>query len=62
MFLKKIKNKKFKVKIVAEITTNHHGETQKIKDLIIGAKKAGADFVKFQMRNVETFIQKNFRC
>ena len=58
LFLKKIKNKKFKVKIVAEITTNHHGETQKIKDLIIGAKKAGADFVKFQMRNVETFYPK----
>jgi len=47
--------KQFKVKIVAEITTNHHGETKKIVDLISGAKKAGADYVKFQMRNVETF-------
>ena len=54
---KKIKNK-FKVKIVAEITTNHHGETEKIIDLITGAKKAGADYVKFQMRNVETFYPK----
>ena len=54
------KNKKtnFKVKIVAEITTNHHGETQKIIDLILGAKKAGADYVKFQMRDVETFYPK----
>ncbi len=54
------KNEKinFKVKIVAEITTNHHGETQKIRDLILGAKKAGADYVKFQMRDVETFYPK----
>lgn len=50
--------KKFKVKIVAEITTNHHGETKKIIDLISGAQKAGADYVKFQMRDVETFYPK----
>lgn len=56
-FIKK-KEKQFKVKIVAEITTNHHGETQKIIDLIYGAKKAGADFVKFQMRDVENFYSK----
>lgn len=54
----KIRKKNFKVKIVAEITTNHHGETKKIIDLISGAKKAGADYVKFQMRNVETFYPK----
>ena len=57
IFIKK-KKKQFKVKIVAEITTNHHGETQKIIDLIYGAKKAGADFVKFQMRDVENFYSK----
>jgi sialic acid synthase SpsE len=51
----KIPKKQFKVKIVAEITTNHHGETRKIIDLIHGAKKAGADYVKFQARDVETF-------
>ena len=53
-FIKKSKQQS-KVKIVAEITTNHHGETDKIIDLISGAKKAKADYVKFQMRNVETF-------
>lgn len=53
-FQKKLK-KKSKIKIVAEITTNHHGDTNKLIDLISGAKKAGADYVKFQMRNVETF-------
>ena len=55
---KKMYKNFFKVKIVAEITTNHHGETKKIIELIKGAKKAGADFVKFQMRNVETFYPK----
>ena len=54
----KLKKKKFKVKIVAEITTNHHGETKKIIDLIHGAKEAGADYVKFQIRDVETFYPK----
>ena len=50
--------KSYKTKIVAEITTNHHGETKNIKDLINGAKLAGADYVKFQMRNVATFYPK----
>lgn len=52
---KKIQNTSYKTRIVAEITTNHHGETKNIKDLINGAKLAGADYVKFQMRNVDTF-------
>ncbi len=54
----KISNRRYKTKIVAEITTNHHGETKNIKDLIDGAKFAGADYVKFQMRNVDTFYPK----
>ena len=53
-----IKNNQFKIKIVAEITTNHHGETKYIIELINGAKKAGADYVKFQMRDVENFYPK----
>lgn len=55
---KTTKNNQFKTKIIAEITTNHHGETKNILELINGAKKAGADYVKFQMRNVETFYPK----
>ena len=58
-FLKKTIKKDFKTKIIAEITTNHHGETRNIIELINGAKKAGADYVKFQMRNVETFYPQN---
>lgn len=34
--------------IVAEIGGNHHGSFQKALDLIVAAKKAGADAVKFQ--------------
>ena len=54
----KLIEKEFHTKIVAEITTNHHGETKNLLELIHGAKKAGADFVKFQMRDVETFYPK----
>jgi sialic acid synthase SpsE len=43
------------VEIVAEITTNHFGNNDRIKQLMISAKKSGANSVKFQMRDVETF-------
>lgn len=49
---------KSNIKIVAEITTNHFGETENIIDLIRSCKKAGADYVKFQVRDVETFYPK----
>ena len=48
-----------KIKIVAEITTNHFGETENIIELIKSSKNAGADYVKFQVRDVETFYPKN---
>jgi N-acetylneuraminate synthase len=43
------------IKITAEITTNHFGKNFLIKKLIKHASEAGADYVKFQLRNVETF-------
>ena len=46
------------VEIVAEITTNHFGDNDRIKQLMIAAKKSGANSVKFQMRDVETFYSK----
>ncbi len=46
------------VEIVAEITTNHFGDNDRIKQLMISAKKSGANSVKFQMRDVETFYSK----
>ena len=39
---------KNKVQIIAEIGVNHNGSFTNIKKLIKGAKKADADFVKFQ--------------
>ncbi|MDA9733442.1 N-acetylneuraminate synthase family protein [Candidatus Pelagibacter sp.] len=52
------KKNKSKIKIVAEITTNHFGETENIIELIKSSKKADADYVKFQVRDVETFYPK----
>jgi len=54
------KNNKHKsnIKIVAEITTNHFGDTENIIELIKSSKKADADYVKFQVRDVETFYPK----
>lgn len=43
------------VEIVAEITTNHFGDLNRLLSLIQGAARAGADSVKLQMRDVETF-------
>ena len=43
------------VEIVAEITTNHFGDNQKLIELMLLSKKAGADSVKFQMRDVNSF-------
>lgn len=44
-----------KVKIVAEITTNHFGDMDRLKTMIIAAKNAGADYIKLQKRDVESF-------
>jgi N-acetylneuraminate synthase len=55
-YLNSVESKKmYDVEIVAEITTNHHGDTDKLIKLINGAAEAGADSVKFQMRHVESF-------
>lgn len=44
-----------RVLIVAEITTNHFGDRERLAAMIRLAKQAGADFVKLQKRDVETF-------
>ncbi len=46
------------VLITAEITTNHFGDRARIEKLVTSSKAAGADFVKFQIRNVDTFYSK----
>ena len=47
------KRKNWDVKIVAELTTNHFGDRQRLT--LVRAAKARVDFVKVQARNVETF-------
>ena len=46
------------VKIVAELTTNHFGDRDRLTKLVRLAKGAGADFVKVQARNVGDFYTK----
>ena len=41
------------IKIIAEIGINHNGDVKLAKDLILLAKKAGCDIVKFQKRDIE---------
>lgn len=47
------------VKVVAEITTNHFGDNERLKAMILLAKQAGADFIKLQKRHVETFYKED---
>ena len=43
------------VAITAELTTNHFGDRRRLERLIRAAKAAGADLVKVQKREVESF-------
>lgn len=43
------------VAVVAELTTNHLGNRERLAQMIIASHAAGADFVKLQRRNVSTF-------
>ena len=52
-----VKNKTF---IIAEIGINHNGDINLAKKLILSAKKAGADAVKFQKRDIESVYSKEF--
>jgi N-acetylneuraminate synthase len=45
----------FNVKIVAEITTNHFGDLELLKKMIEAAAESGADYIKLQKRDIETF-------
>jgi sialic acid synthase SpsE len=44
-----------KVLIVAEFTNNHYGELSTLLEMVERAKEAGADLVKIQKRDVDTF-------
>ena len=47
-------NNKCKVKIVAELTTNHFGNSDRLKSMIFAAADAGANYIKLQKRDVVT--------
>ncbi len=49
-----MKNKK--VKVIAEIGINHNGDIEIAKQLIMVAKAAGCDYVKFQKRNPDVCV------
>ena len=55
----KFKNLKSKPYIIAEIGINHNGYYRNNKKLILQSKKAGADAVKFQKRDVEDLVNYN---
>ncbi len=46
------------VLVTAELTTNHFGDRQRLERMVRAANAAGADFVKVQKRDVETFYSK----
>jgi N-acetylneuraminate synthase len=45
-----------KTKIIAEIGINHNGDIEIAKQLIVVAKAAGCDYVKFQKRNPDVCV------
>lgn len=49
----------WQVSIVAEITTNHFGDRGRLERMVRAAAAAGADFVKVQKRDVETFYSRD---
>ena len=45
----------YQVKVTAEITTNHFGDRARLERMIRSARAAGADYIKLQKRDVDTF-------
>ena len=50
---------KNKINLIAEIGVNHNGKIKLAKKMIILAKKAKCDFVKFQLFKAENLVKKN---
>lgn len=45
----------WRVAVVAEVTTNHFGDLGRLERMVRAARAAGADYVKVQKRDVESF-------
>lgn len=54
-----IAKRDFNVKVVAEITTNHFGDLDLLEKMIKAAAESGADYIKLQKRDVESFYSQN---
>jgi len=50
-----------RVEIIAEIGQNHNGDLSLAKELIYAAKENGADVAKFQLYDVDSIFQPDFR-
>ena len=50
-----------KIEYIAEIGNNHNGDVVLAKEMIDAAIHAGADYIKFQIYNVEKFLAPNSR-
>ena len=48
-----------KIQIIAEAGVNHNGSIVNAKKLVDEAKKAGADYIKFQTYKTEKLLNKN---
>ena len=48
-----------RVLVTAELTTNHFGDRHRLERMVRAARAAGADLVKVQKRDVETFYSKD---
>jgi len=47
------------VKFIAEIGNNHNGNINLAKDMIVAGIKAGANYVKFQIYNIDKFLHRD---
>ena len=50
--------RKWNVSIVAELTTNHFGDRGRLERMVRAARAAGADYIKVQKRDVDSFYTK----
>lgn len=51
--------KEWNVSVIAELTTNHFGDRGRLERMVRAAKAAGADYVKVQKRDVDSFYTKD---